>query len=270
MDKNIKTYNISFDYKSKCVRITKIFEDTFMPNNSSNASRFIKAYNTIDLALRMQGEMKRSLSYTEAVRRAARTNSIVRKYEEKLVDYGRLRNAIVHNSNDQVAIAEPYIEVVEEYEKIAKLITTPPLAIDTVCVKDVKCVDHTLPLKDVLAYMYKTGFSNLPVYKDGMLVGIANSARIGRAIGHKIYEKVDINRYLETPIEIVVKEFAQDNFYTIVNKSVTLDMILNLFTENRKLSIVLITPTGSLLETPIGVITVGDILDINKVLEDYD
>ncbi len=240
-----------------------------MAKNSSNANRFIKAYNTIDLALRMQGDMKRSISYTEAVRRAARTNSIVRKYEEVLVDYGRLRNAIVHSSNEDVAIAEPYVEVVEEYEKIAKLITTPPLAVETVCVKDVKCVDFSVSLRDVLSYMYKTGFSNLPVYKDGMLVGVANCNRIGKTIGQKIYEKVDINDYLDTPIVDVVKEFAHDGFYTIVNKDVALDMVLNLFTENRKLSIVLITPTGSLLEPPIGVITVADILDINKILDDY-
>ena len=44
------------------------------------------------------------------------------------------------------------------------------------------------------------------------------------------------------------------------------DKILNLFAENRKLSLIIITETGSLLEQPIGVIAIGDIMDVNKHL----
>lgn len=49
--------------------------------DTGNSRRFIKAYNQIDSALRIQGDMKRSISYTEAIRKAARTNSLVAKYE---------------------------------------------------------------------------------------------------------------------------------------------------------------------------------------------
>ena len=55
-------------------------------DNLSNAKRFINCYNLIDASLRVQGDMKRSISYTEAVRRAARSNSIVVKYEDKLIE----------------------------------------------------------------------------------------------------------------------------------------------------------------------------------------
>ena len=75
--------------------------------------------------------------------------------------------------------------------------------------------------------------------------------------------------YLEEPIGEVVKEYASEGFYTIVDKKVTLDTIMNLFTENRKLLIVLMTPTGSLLEAPIGIISISDIIEINKVLDNY-
>ena len=85
--------------------------------DTGNSRRFIKAYNQIDSALRIQGDMKRSISYTEAIRKAARTNSLVAKYEDQLIDFGRLRNAIVHNSNPDLVIAEPHDDVVEEYER---------------------------------------------------------------------------------------------------------------------------------------------------------
>ncbi len=237
---------------------------------TSLASRFINAYNQIESALRAQCDLKASISYTEAVHRAARTNSIVSKFEDVLVDYGRLRNAIVHSSSDEYVIAEPYPEVVEQYEHIASMICTPPLAIDTVVVKDVRCTDAVVKLRDVLSFMYKSGFSNLPVYRDGMIIGVANASKIARVIGQKVYEKVDINEYLETPIEEVVKEYAQDGFYTVVKEDVALDTVLNLFNENRKLLLVILTKGGSLLEAPIGIITMSDLLDINKVLENYN
>ena len=50
--------------------------------NNDRAIRFISCYNQIDNALKMQEDHHKSLSYTEAVRKAARTNSLVRKYEE--------------------------------------------------------------------------------------------------------------------------------------------------------------------------------------------
>ena len=67
-------------------------------------------------------------------------------------------------------------------------------------------------------------------------------------------------------IEDVINDFGEDTYYTIANQNVTLDKILNLFSENRKLSLIIITETGSLLEQPIGVIAIGDIMDVNKHL----
>ncbi len=241
-------------------------------NSTNNSKRFIRTYNQIDSALRIQGDMKRSISYTEAVRKAARTNSIVAKYEDALIDYGRLRNAIVHNSDPDLAIAEPHDEVVEEYEKIAELICTPPLAVKSnICNKVISTIEYNVSLKEVMEYGYKSGFSNIPIFKEGMLIGVANAGKIAEVIGKKIYEKQDINSFLEkTTIEEVLREFTNDNYYTIANEKITLDKVLNLFTENRKLLVILITKSGTLLEPPLGIITISDIMDINKILDNYE
>lgn len=237
---------------------------------SENANRFISSYNQIDQALRIQYDLGKSISYTEAIRRAARSNALVKKYEDKLIDYGRLRNAIVHSFNEEMVIAEPHSDVVEEYERLAKTICTPPLAVDTVINRDVKTISHDTLLADVVEKIYKSGNSNWPVYKDGMLIGVANSRKLIKEIGKKIYEKRDLNEFVNnTMIEEVINEFGQDTYYTIANKNVTLDKILNLFSENRKLSLIVITETGSLLEQPIGVIAIGDIMDVNKHLDTY-
>ena len=236
---------------------------------NSNALRFINCYNQIEQALKQQNNLKPNLSYTETIRLSARNNAIVRKYEDELIDYGRLRNSIVHSFNDNHVIADPHDEVVEKYENITQIVCAPPLAINTVVVKDVKCVDYDITLKEVMLAMYKTEFSNFPVYKDGMLIGVANAGRITKMLGQKIYNKENLSEVFDMPIGDLVKNISQEGFYAISDNSVTLDKILNMFTENRKLSMVLITKNGGLLEPPIGIVTVADILDINKVLDDY-
>ena len=241
-----------------------------MTTFTDNAKRFISAYNQIDQSLRAQYNLGPSISYTEAVRKASRVNSFVKKYEDILIDYGRLRNSIVHSFNEDMIIAEPHPHVVEDYERLASSICTPPLAVNTVCNKNMKTINHEVSLGEVVEMIYKTGNSNLPVYKDGMLIGVANSRKIVKEIGKKVYEKRDLNAYLkETKIEDAISNFGEDNYYTIANKNVTLDKILNLFAENRKLSLIIITETGSLLEQPIGCVAIADIMDVNKQLDNF-
>ena len=241
-----------------------------MTEFSDNAKRFISAYNQIDQSLRNQYDLGSSISYTEAVRKVSRYNAFVKKYEDKLIDYGRLRNSIVHSFNEDMIIAEPHSEVVDDYEKLAVTICTPPLAIDTVINRDIKTISHDTPLSEVVKNIYKSGNSNWPVYKDDMLIGVANSRKLIKEIGKKVFEKKDINEYLEnTKIEDAISNFGEDNYYTIANKNVTLDKILNLFSENRKLSLIIITETGSLLEQPLGVVAIADIMDVNKILDNF-
>ncbi len=240
-------------------------------SENSRAKRFIDCYNMIDQALRIQGDMSKSISYTEVVRKASRTNGIVKKYEDELIDYGRLRNAIVHSADTTQIIAEPNQDVVENFEKICSLICTPPLAVDTICNKNFASLGYNVILKDVIEYMYRSGFSSIPIYKENMLVGVANATKITRLLGKKIYQKVDVKKYMEeTTIESAMKDLVEDNYYTIANEKVTVDKILSLFAENRKLLLIIITKNGSLLEQPIGIITAGDIMEINKILDNYN
>ncbi len=236
----------------------------------SNASRFINCYNLIDNALRAQGDMRHSISYTEAVRRAARNNGIVKKYEDELVDYGRLRNAIVHNSSDDYIIAEPHLEIVENYERLANLICTPPLAVDTVCNKNFRSLTSELTVRELIEFYYKSGNSNIPIYKKDMLIGVASANKVMKTLGKMLSEKQDIEKYINnTTIEESLRQQEEINHYTIAEETITLDKVLNLFAENRKLLIIVITKTGSLLERPIGIVSVADIMDINKILDNY-
>ena len=235
-----------------------------------NATRFLKAFNAIDHGLRVQYNFSRGMSFADIIRRCVLINSVVRKYEDDLVDYGRLRNAIVHSGNEEEIIAQPNDNVVAKMERIAKLISTPPKAMESICRKDVLCVDADSSLKSVIETIGTSGYSNLPVYAGDKLVGIANGQRLLDTLGRVIKSQKNIDTYCKnTKIGDVVSNHMASTYYAIANKDITLEQVLELFYRNRKMLVILITKNGIQTEKPIGIISVADIMDINSILENY-
>ena len=159
-----------------------------MEEGKSNARRFIIAYNTIDQTLRAVYNFKRNMTFSDMIRRSVPLNSVIRKFEDKLIDYARLRNAIIHNSNEEYVIAEPHDDVVDEMERIARMVSRPPLVVDTVA-KKVLTIRNDLPLKEVFVLFASTGYKNLPVYENGQILGIATPSRLVEWVGNEIKEE---------------------------------------------------------------------------------
>ena len=238
--------------------------------DTSNAKRFIEAYNKIDHSLRVQYNLKRGQTFSDCIRRCASLNSIVRKFEDTLIDYGRLRNAIIHRSDNYI-IAEPHTIVVEHIEKIADLISTPPLAINSVCRKDVLTVQSDVDVKSVIKLMAESGYSNIPVYKDLSLIGLANGQKIMDVLGKELIKGVNLEEFISsTVIEDIIPTMVSSNFYAVANAKLTIEESLNMFYSNRKLLAILLTKTGNFMEPVLGIITVGDIIDLNNILENYE
>ena len=82
--------------------------------NKANAAAFLSAYNKVDAQLRALYNFGGGQSFTDIVRRSAEKNSVVRRYENDLAEYARLRNAIVHQSMNGQIIAIPCDEVTEK------------------------------------------------------------------------------------------------------------------------------------------------------------
>ena len=212
--------------------------------NLTNAERFVKAYNAIDQSLRQRHNIRRSLSFSDMIRKTVVVDYIVRKYEDQLIDYGRLRNAIIHNSNDEFLIAEPHTDVVEEFEKIASLVSAPPKVFDTVCTKEVFTVEHSTNLYDVIKLIYSSSYSNIPVYKNGGVIGVANGQKILDYIGKHLNYGIDIDDFLKnTTIEKFVKDQVSDTkYFEVCDMDLTVEKALNLFFQNRKLLMIILTP----------------------------
>lgn len=236
----------------------------------SNSVRFINAFNQIDYALRVQHNFKRSMSFSDMIRKASSINHIVRKYDDDLIDFGRLRNAIVHSANPDITIAEPHEDITNKIERIAKIIKTPPKVIDVLTEKDVLTVNYDVSIKDVIKKMSSSKFSNIPVYKDGALIGVANGQKILNIFGEYLLTNSDSESFLsERTIEEIALSPNQIPYYEVLKCDATIDQVLSMFLDNRKLLVIILTKTGTMNEPPLGIITSSDFMELNKILENY-
>lgn len=234
----------------------------------SNAERFITAYNRLDKTIRDIYNFKPALTFSDVIRKSADMNYLIKKYEDDLIDYGRLRNSIVHRSDDRV-IAEPHDEVVEQMEKIVRVVTMPPKVMHTVANRSVFIADGQVPCDRILVEMSKNGFSNVPIYLGDTLVGVLNRKMVVDAIGTALLEQKDIDKLLKGPIVDCFSVLDVNNHYEVVGADATIDNILYMFQQNRKLSTVVITPKGSYNEFPVGIIVTADLIDIQAILDNY-
>lgn len=248
--------------------------DEILNNNDnatlSNANRFLSAYNNIDYSLRTRYGLNRSMGFSELIRKSVALNYIVRKYEDDLIDYGRLRNAIIHG-NENYIIAEPHIEVVEKIEKIERLITAPPKALESVCRRDVLTIESSKSMREVIELISSSSYSNIPVLdRKGEIIGIANGQKILDSLGKFLISGGKADIFLDNvKIEDMLSKIENSNYYEIANKDLTVEQALKLFHHNSKLLAVLVTKTGQTKEKPLGILTGADVMKMNSLLENY-
>lgn len=236
----------------------------------TNAKRFINAYNNIDYTLKSRYGLNRSMGFSDLIRRTVSLNYIVRKYEDDLIDYGRLRNAIIHNNNENFVIAEPNEEVVKNIEHIEKLITTPPIAIDSIARRDVFTISAEKSMREVIMLMSSSGYSNIPVYKNENLIGIANGQKILDSLGQYLLaggkEKVFLDN---VQIEDMLSSLENSNYYCVKPADCTIEEALSEFNKNHKLLAILFTKDGLINQLPIGIMTGANIVEAQNILENY-
>ena len=239
-------------------------------NDTANARRFINSYNKIDSKMRALYNFKPSQSFSDMVRRSAQENSVIRKFEDELMDYARLRNAIVHQSMDGEIIAVPCDSVVEKIEYIEKLLYAPPTNGETMPDKRIVSVDEQMSVKQVLLLVARTNYSNLPVYGGKVMAGIVNNRRLVHEIGKVIDNGRDVDAFLsETPVGDILKESDLLTYYKYLSKADSLQKVLDAFEENKKLLAVVVSEHGIKGERIVNFITAADLTNVHKILEEY-
>lgn len=241
-----------------------------MKQTQSNAERFIAAYNNIDYSLRTIYDFKRSMSFSDVVRRSVVLNAVVRKYEEDLIDFGRLRNAIIHQGNHNYIIAEPHDDIVEKIERLAHLISEPPIAIDRVGNKEVITIDGDMKIAQAMELIYRTGYANLPTYEGEKLIGILNGRKLITILGKRVNDNANLEEFVRnTPVKDIITEMGDDYYFMLADEELTIDQAMNYFENNRKLVVILVTKNGKDTGKPLKIISTADIVDMKKILDVY-
>lgn len=235
----------------------------------SLGTRFLDAYNAIDKTLRTQYNYKTTISFSDLIRRCADLNSVIRGHENDLINFARLRNAIVHSSDNNKVIAEPHLDVVELMEKIAALIMTPPLVINVLHQRPVTVIDATRSLYDLIKETGITGHGMIPAYKGNTLIGIVRWRKLIEDLA-KILDTTDLDDFIrKTSIENYLRMYPQSGHFTIVRKDISIEQALTIFNNNRKIAAILLTDNGTAMERPVGFLTNADIIDLVKIIESY-
>ena len=74
---------------------------------------------------------------------------------------------------------------------------------------------------------------------------------------------------MNTPVSRCLDIFNETNHYEVAPQSMTIENLLYMFQQNRKLSSVILTENGNYTEPAKMVIVTADTIDLNNILDNY-
>lgn len=229
----------------------------------SQSERFETAFNRIHKALMKTVKHAKTDKFTDLVYKG-KNHAFIRYYEKDLIQFAKLRNALVHEKIEEgYYIAEPHLDIIEKIEKMAEEFEKPESAL-SVASKAVDYFHEEDKLADVLAVIKKHSHSRFPVYdKDGEYIWLLTSAEIVKYLAENFDdEKMNLN---QVKVSELYNEQIKHNI-VFVSQNCGIFEVEDIFEEyqskNEKLEAVIITKTGSPQETPNGIITSWDLLEV--------
>jgi hypothetical protein len=129
---------------------------------ASNGDRFEGAYNKIDALLRKKVGGQKFYPFSFLVNEAANKNPTVRKYKDDLLEYGDLRNAIVHDRGKAaVLLADPRDDAVSKIEDIWDRLSQPKTLRSLPLRVPLRIFAGSEALAEALSYMRANDFSQV-------------------------------------------------------------------------------------------------------------
>ncbi len=227
----------------------------------SRASEFIRLYNEVDAYLRRRTGADDRRSFSHVVQSAARTDRAVRHVRDLLIDYGQLRNAIIHSDEyPEKIIAEPNEETVQEFSRIARLVMSPPRLIPEFQ-RAVRCFTPEDPVISALACMRAHSYSQVVVQAgDGLRVFTVEG--IAGWLGQQIEENG--MRVEDEPLSEAVACEPPGSF-VVMGRDDTIFDAQAAFAEHpapgwARLAVIIVTSNGNRSGMPLGLVTPWDLM----------
>jgi len=231
----------------------------------TNSDKFVDIYNKIDIYLKKINNSDSYLSFAQKVKRS--NNKIVSRFEDELLSFGELRNAIVHHPKiDSKSIAEPHDSTVSRIAELYEIITNPKKVIPEFQF-EVFGEKKDSFINDILIKMKKMSFSQFPVLDDeGLVCELVNNNTISRWLSSQIEENGTIIIENVKVVDLIPEIEFKGN-YKFVSRNTSIyeayDLFINQINEKqRNLDAIFITHSGSASEKLLGLITIQDISNL--------
>jgi len=235
--------------------------------NQDRAERFIHLYNQTDEHLRALLQERRPssdryLTFVNVVREVAKFNHRVRDRKDDLLEYADLRNALVHTAGRDGLryLAEPYPEVIDDFERLAAAIANPKRA-EQIGSHNPRRFAPEDSLATALAYMRDAGHGQIVVQGNGP-AQLLSSRGIANWFGQHLGETMATIDAV--PLSDVLPQQPAGSF-DIIGRETTIDEIrarfLDLVSPNgERLLALIVTHSGKPTEKAIGIITAWDVV----------
>ncbi len=228
-----------------------------------NSSRFITAFNQIDrfFSEQLRGRLKSNHFY-EKVDTWYDLGYLSRKQFYDLLQFSKLRNAIVHEYIDDQAIAEPSSAVIKRIEQLKKDICRPK-RLHELFEKKVITARKEDRIGDVLELFWKYKISQIPILEGKKIVNVLNTNTIAWWTA-----ATRSNNFSDVTVDEVLAYSKHQNNFKILSQNADLPEAVRLFRQSYSrinkgwfMDAILIT-TGGKPVTPIkGIIVLEDLVD---------
>lgn len=226
--------------------------------------RFITAFNKIDKFLRKQvNKADRNIPFSQVLS-DVKASGKIRVNVDYLRTMSDLRNVLTHEqSGVNTYLSVPIPSIVERLEKILDELRNPPKIFPTYK-RQVKILNINDPLSEALSAINELNYSQFPIYDGKSYIGLLTENGITRWLAHHTVTELSLIEFSEIPISHVIKREEKRKNNQSLPYDATIYEAEMLFTKNPVLEAILITHSGSLQETLLGIITRWDVLHLGR------
>ena len=232
----------------------------------TNGEKFLIIYNNLESFLKKKLHLEEHMPFQQLIRYGSETYKELHYFRHDLIEYGQLRNAIVHNRNGEKLIAEPYEETVLNFEAIFKKISEPKRVIDVIC-NDVLTLHPKDTLKNALKLMGKYEFTTIPVYEEEEFKGVFSTKAVTSWLISNMKEN-EIIEYKDVLVEDLLIFKEESSVLKFVPQTTSVYDVRDIYkkniTEPNQIHAIIITENGNSNEKPLSIITTWD---MPKILE---
>lgn len=228
------------------------------------SERFEVAFNQIHEVLKKKVKAYTN-SFTELVRIGAPQHQVIKKYSDDLLQYAKLRNAMVHEKTELgFYIAEPHENVVKRLEQISDLLHNRNYVL-TIATKEPISYDLEDTIQDVILGMNHYNYSQYPIYDGKECVGLLRNSAIVKWLAKNIVNHIVDLKNIK--VRDIITYDKIDHPISFAPKSYTIFEIEDVFEqyhkEKKDLEMVIITENGLRNEKPLGIVTAWDLIEID-------